>query len=119
MAERYVRFNIPDLMRIAAKAVEQDRCVNFVKVTEGGFNKIFLLMMDDGYEVIARIPTPIARPPHCMTASEVATMEFLRTRLDIPAPRVFVWASQVDCNNSVNAEYILIEKLQGESLGSC
>lgn len=49
MAERYVRFNVPELMRIAAMAVERNRCVNIIKITEGGFNKIFLLTMDDGY----------------------------------------------------------------------
>ncbi len=118
MAERYVRFNVPELMRTAATAVGRDRCVDIMKVTEGGFNKIFLLTMDDGYEVIARIPTPIAGPAHYTTASEVATMDFLRTRLDIPAPKVFAWASRVGGDNPVGAEYIIMEKMQGESLAS-
>lgn len=118
MAERYVRFNVPELMRLAAIAVGRDKCVNMMKVTEGGFNKIFLLTMDDGYEVIARTPTPIAGPAHYMTASEVATMEFVRTQMDIPAPKVFAWSSRADGNNAVGAEYIIMEKMQGESLGS-
>ena len=118
MAERYVRFNVPELMRIAAIAVGRDRCIDIMKVTEGGFNKIFLLTMDDGYEVIARIPTPIAGPAHYTTASEVATMDFLRTRLGIPVPKVFAWASRVGGDNPVGAEYIIMEKMQGESLAS-
>ena len=118
MAERYVRFNVPELMRTAARAVGRDRCVNIMKVAEGGFNKIFLLTMDDGYEVIARIPTPIAGPAHYTTASEVATMDYLRTRLDIPAPKVFAWASRVGSENPVGAEYIIMEKMQGENLAS-
>ena len=118
MAERYVRFNVPELMRAAAMAVGRDRCIDITKLTEGGFNKIFLLTMDDGYEVIARIPTPIAGPAHYTTASEVATMDFLRTRLDIPAPRVFAWASRIGRDNPVGAEYIIMEKVQGESLAS-
>ena len=118
MAERFVRFNVPELMRIAAMAVGRNRCVDMVKFTEGGFNKIFLLTMDDGYEVIARVPTPIAGPPHYMTASEVATMDFLRTQLDIPVPKVFAWASRVDDDNAVGAEYIIMEKMPGESLSS-
>jgi len=89
MAERYVRFNVPELMRIAARAVGRGRCVDIVKLAEGGFNKVFLLTMNDGYEVIARIPTPIAGPTHYMTASEVTTMDFLHTQLGIPAPKVF------------------------------
>ena len=118
MAEHYVRFNVPELMRTAAKAVGRDRCVDITKLAEGGFNKIFLLRMDDGYEVIARIPTPVAGPPHYTTASEVATMDFLRTRLDIPTPKVFAWASRVGDDNPVGAEYIIMEKMQGESLAS-
>ncbi len=47
MAERYVRFNVPQLMHTIATAVGRDRCVDIMKVTEGGFNKIFLLTMDD------------------------------------------------------------------------
>ncbi len=118
MAERYVRFNVPELMRTAARAVGRDRCVEIMKFAEGGFNKVFLLTMDDGYEVIARIPTPIAGPAHYTTASEVATMDYLRTRLDIPAPKVFAWASRVGSENPVGAEYIIMEKMQGESLAS-
>ncbi|KAL8714703.1 MAG: hypothetical protein Q9225_006528 [Loekoesia sp. 1 TL-2023] len=74
--------------------------------------------MDDGREVIARLPTPIAGPPHYTTASEVATMDFLRTQLDIPVPKVFAWASRIDGDNPVGAEYIIMEKAQGESLAS-
>lgn len=118
MAERYVRFNAVELMLAAARAVKRDRCVKIVKVTEGGFNKIFLLTMDDGYEVIARIPMLIAGPPHYMTASEVATLDFLRNQLDIPVPRVFAWSSRVDGDNPVGAEYMIMEKMQGESLAS-
>ena len=47
-------------MRIAAKAVGRDKFVDMVKVTEGDFTKVSLFTMDDGSEVIARIPTPIA-----------------------------------------------------------
>ena len=88
------------------------------KLTKGGFNKVFVLTMDDDYEVIARIPTPVAAPPHYMTASEVATMDFLRNHLDIPVPKVFAWASRADVVDSVEAEYIIMEKIQGENLAS-
>lgn len=45
-------------------------------------------------------------------------MDFLRNQLDIPAPKVFGWASRVDDENPVGAEYIVMERVQGESLGS-
>lgn len=34
--------------------------------------------MDNGYEVIAKLPNPNAGPPHYTTASEVATVNFVR-----------------------------------------
>ena len=89
MAERYIRFNVPELIHITAMAVGRDRYIDIIKVIEGGFNKIFLLTMDDGYEVIARITTPIVGLAYYTTASEVTTIDFLRTRLDILVLRVF------------------------------
>ncbi|GLI77600.1 hypothetical protein PoHVEF18_005891 [Penicillium ochrochloron] len=40
------------------------------------FNKAFLMSMDDGYEVVAKVPIPNASTPHFTTASEVTTMDF-------------------------------------------
>lgn len=36
-----------------------------------------LLSMEDGREVIAKMPNPNAGVPHYTTASEVATMDFV------------------------------------------
>ncbi|KAF3479945.1 phosphotransferase [Arthroderma uncinatum] len=102
--------------RVAAEAAGRPRCSQIIKLAEGGFNKIFLLTMDDETEVIARIPTPIAGPRHYTTASEAATMQCLRDSLHIPVPRILAYASTTD--NPVGAEYIIMERLHGESLGS-
>lgn len=72
--------------------------------------------MDNGSEVFAKLPNPIAGPAYYTTASEVATREFLRDALNIPTPRVIAWSA--DRNNSVRAEYILEEKAPGKPLGS-
>lgn len=65
-------------MRIAARAANKQLYVSIAKLAEGGFNKVFLLTMDDGQEVIARIPALVAGPPHHTAASEVTTMDFLQ-----------------------------------------
>ena len=101
---------------MAARASNRRRCVSTTKVAEGGFNKVFLLTMDDGHEIIARIPTPIAGPSHYTTASEVATMNFLRDVLEVPVPQVLAYST--DETNPVGAEYIIMERLKGESLAS-
>jgi hypothetical protein len=48
---------------------------------EGNFNKVLLLSIDDGKEVVAKIPNPNAGLPDRVTSSEVATMDFVRTIL--------------------------------------
>lgn len=48
-----------------------------MKLPEGNFNKVFLLKLSDGKEVIAKIPNPNAGRAFFLTASEVATMEYV------------------------------------------
>jgi hypothetical protein len=87
-----------------------------VKYPEGTFNKVYLMTLDTGCEIIARIPNPNAGPPDLVTASEVATMTFARERLDIPVPKVLGWnASSL---NDVKCQYILMEKARGVPLYS-
>jgi hypothetical protein len=114
--KRYVKFRPTELQRIAGEAVQQEYCPDIAKLAEGGFNKVFLLRAKNGREVIARIPTPIAGPPHYTTASEVATMDFLRDVLKLPVPEVLEYSASSD--NPVGAEYILMECVEGESLSS-
>lgn len=62
------------------KLQQLGRWVELVALTwrrsrKAALTKIFLLKADDGSEVIARVPTPIAGPPHYTTASEVATIK--------------------------------------------
>ncbi|KAM5454159.1 hypothetical protein McanCB49686_004467 [Microsporum canis] len=71
--------------------------------------------MDDGKEVIAKIPNPNAGRAHFVTSSEVATMDFVRNRLHIPAPNVYAWCSDAS-RSTVGAEYIIMEKVPGAQL---
>jgi aminoglycoside phosphotransferase (APT) family kinase protein len=114
--ERYAKFRPIELQWIAGEAVQQDYCPDITKFAEGGFNKVFLLRAKNSREVIARIPTPIAGPPYYITASEVATMNFLRSVLKIPVPEVLAYLTSSD--NPVRVAYILMERVKGESLTS-
>ncbi|KAI1938632.1 Phosphotransferase enzyme [Ophidiomyces ophidiicola] len=102
------------LKDIAAKSVNAGSCTQKVKLPEGAYNKVFLLTMDNGVQVVARIPNPYL-PPRMATASEVATLDFLRNELDIPVPRVLAWSGDKD--QPVGTEYIIMEKAPGEELG--
>ncbi|KAF2239810.1 phosphotransferase enzyme family protein [Viridothelium virens] len=112
---RYVKFNLPELLNVAARATGARRCVEVQKLPEGNFSKAFLITMDDGQQIIAKLPIPNAGRSHYTTASEAATMDYVRNILQIPAPNVLAWSSSRD--NPVAAEYILMERSRGVELG--
>lgn len=79
-------------------------------------NRIFLIAFQNGQEVVVRIPTPISSTSHFTTASEVATMDFLR-RLGMPVPKVLAWSSRAQ-STEVESEFIITEKVEGEPLSN-
>ena len=78
LQRRHVKFNLAALIRVVEDAVGPDaRCVGFAKLPEGNFNKTCIATMQDGHELIARLPNPNAGRPHYTTASKVATMAYV------------------------------------------
>ena len=73
---RYIQF---DFAALCKKAVElcpgAGRVIRYEK-KEGGFNRSFVIIMDNGTKVIARLPTRVAGPRRLTTNSEVATMTY-------------------------------------------
>lgn len=80
LACRYVKFDLSALLQLAASAIGSRSCTGVLKISEGQYNKVFQLTMDDGREIIAKLPNPNAGRPHFTTASEVATMDFVCLR---------------------------------------
>ncbi|PYH72743.1 aminoglycoside phosphotransferase family protein [Aspergillus vadensis CBS 113365] len=117
MAIRQVKFNMSELAKRAAESVgfSNDQCVNVERLPDGMFNKAFLFTMHDGTKVVGKVPNPNAGRPHYTTASEVATMDFVRNKLSTPVPKVLAWSSQAN-KNPVGAEYIIMEKVGGVQL---
>lgn len=54
-----------------------------LKCSEGLYNKAFILTMDNGLEVVAKLPNPNAGPAQYTTASEVATHALVRSTLSL------------------------------------
>ena len=84
------------------------------KLAEGGFNRIFEITMIDESQAIARLPYPSTSPKKLAVASEVATMQLVRAN-GVPAPQIYSYST--DASNAVGAEYIIMEKMRGRSLG--
>ena len=78
LRKREIRFDMNRLACVAADAVGAGQCISVKKYPDGMFNKAFLMKMDNGREVVAKVPNPNAGIPHFTTASEVATMDFVR-----------------------------------------
>ncbi|KAH0848892.1 phosphotransferase enzyme family protein [Fonsecaea pedrosoi] len=114
MKRRYIKFDMNELVKIAAQSVGARYCASVQKCPDGMYNKSFVLTMDDGQEVIAKVPNSNAGVRHYTTASEVATMDFVRNTLQTPVPKVYAWSSTAD--NAIGAEYIIMEKMPGAQL---
>lgn len=70
--------------------------------------------MNNGTEILARLPYLSTEPRRLTVASEVATLDLVRAA-GIPVPRILQYS--IDSGNSVGAEYIIMEKLPGRPLG--
>ncbi|KAI1932580.1 hypothetical protein LOZ65_000569 [Ophidiomyces ophidiicola] len=115
--ERTLAFNVQGLKRLAAASIHRHESdiKDFQKLAEGGFNRVFeITMKDDNTRILARLPYPSTVPKQLAVASEVATLDLLRCH-DILVPKVLGYSANTD--NSVGAEYILLEKVNGTPLG--
>lgn len=70
MSQRHIRFNVNELVRIAANVVGANICVSIEKYPDGMYNKAMLLTMGDGTQVVAKVPNPNTGKPH-------VTMDFV------------------------------------------
>jgi hypothetical protein len=115
LAERSLQFDVEELKKVAAKSMggHPSDVKSMQKLAEGGFNRVFELEMKDGTSVLARLPYPSTSPQRLAVASEVATMDFVRSH-GIPTPRVLGYSVE---ENAVGSEYILMEKLPGRPIG--
>ncbi|KAI0350135.1 protein kinase subdomain-containing protein PKL CAK Fmp29 [Trametes cingulata] len=114
-AERRRPFDVDGLRRLAAESVHRspDDVVSLRKLAEGGFNRVFLITMRDGFRMIARIPYPVTEPKYLAVASEVATLAFLRG-IGLPTPEIYQYSPTPD--NIAGTEYIFMQFIEGASL---
>ncbi|EEQ30887.1 phosphotransferase family protein [Microsporum canis CBS 113480] len=97
LRRREIRFDMNRLAQVAADSIGAAQCISVKKYPDGMFSKAFLLSMDDGRDVVAKVPNPNAGLAHFTTASEVATMEFAKS-------------------HPVGAEFIIMDKAEGVPL---
>ncbi|KAK2841602.1 hypothetical protein FQN49_006094 [Arthroderma sp. PD_2] len=92
LKERHVEFDIDALKEAATRHIglQHGKVERISKLAEGGFNRVFLLTAENGFQA--------------------ATLEFLRLK-GVPAPKLYGYS--VSHENPVGVEYILMEKGNG------
>jgi len=86
--------------------------------SEGAFNKLYLVAFSGGgdnlrsSEYIFRATSPVE--PFYKTASEIATLSYIREHTSVPVPRVIAHGSTAE--NELGCEWILMERVPGIAL---
>ncbi|KAF3481968.1 uncharacterized protein GIQ15_04727 [Arthroderma uncinatum] len=111
---RHIQFNFSKLCEVAIRLSEGASRVTSYEKKEGGYNRVFILSLDNGRRLVARIPTRVAGAPRLTTNSEVATIAYLRSKTSLPLPQVLAWCD--DPSNPVGAEYIIQAHVDGALL---
>lgn len=73
---RYRKFDFPALCKKVVNTCSGATKVIRYEKKEGGFNRVFILYLDNGERVVARVPFRIAGPRGLSTNSEVAIMAY-------------------------------------------
>ncbi|KAM3414316.1 hypothetical protein BST61_g10965 [Cercospora zeina] len=118
VARRQARFVDFDFQLLCDRAVKLSPGATAVRSwlkKEGGFNRIFIMELDSGPRLVAKIPYPgVGLPQKLATASEVATITYLQQHTSVPIPRLLEWNS--DAQNPVGCEYIIMQEARGALL---
>jgi hypothetical protein len=73
---RHIAFDFDKLCeRVISCSAGASSIVECVKV-EGGFNRAFIIQLNNGASLVARIPFSVAGPQRLTTGSEIATMNY-------------------------------------------
>ncbi|KJA22711.1 hypothetical protein HYPSUDRAFT_77307 [Hypholoma sublateritium FD-334 SS-4] len=111
MSLRRLNFDADALVAVAVKASGASEGNEIAVIAEGSYNRVFRINFADGKDVIARCTQVHAK---IWLPSEVATMDFVRSRLGPRVPKVLAWDASSD--NAVGCEYIIMEKCVGPTL---
>ena len=73
---RYIKFDFHSLCRHIVQICPGATSIVSYEKKEGGFNRVFLFVLDNGKRIVAKIPFSLAGPPRLATNSEVATIKY-------------------------------------------
>ena len=92
--------------------------INIAFLAEGAFNKLYTIATSNCGDIESQLPyvfrVTLPVEPSYKTASEVATLSYIREHTSVPVPRIIAHSPTAD--NELGFEWILMEKIPGVSL---
>lgn len=76
ISRRYAAFKLDELCRLVSHLPSIQSPVLSIDKIEGGFNKALMMRMENGKEVVVKMPFPKSVPRQCATESEAAVLDF-------------------------------------------
>ncbi|KZV80475.1 hypothetical protein EXIGLDRAFT_732753 [Exidia glandulosa HHB12029] len=118
LKKRHLLFDVSELQNAVLRATGASSVLSMTKLHESFANRVFLLHLDNGARVLAKLP--YARTGATLaTASEVATMAFAREQLDVPVPNVLDWSTRPGndtVRERIGSNYIIMELARGRQI---
>jgi predicted Ser/Thr protein kinase len=121
--------NFNELTRLASLAVSRT-CTGWRKLTKGRFHQIFVLSFTSNINQVGQAGmnganstegewsciARVSRQPETIQKliSEAETVEYVRSQTSIPVPEIYAY--DFELNNSVGAQFILMERIAGRHL---
>lgn len=121
---RRIDSNFQELCLKRLAACPGAHIIKDIQKVEGGFNRCFILEIDNGTKVVAKIPTSLAGPHSIMASSEVATMQLGNVAAPIHRAILLIKFSQYprklafpSPKSWTGTEYIIMDYIDGVKLG--
>lgn len=87
-------------------------CTDITEIDGGSFHEIRILHFEDGWSCIGRFTRE--EEPLAKAQSEIATIEYVHKHTNIPVPKIYF--VNHNRNHVVGAAFVLMVRMQGESL---
>ncbi|EAS29975.3 uncharacterized protein CIMG_13175 [Coccidioides immitis RS] len=107
MSRRHVQFNVNELAQVAARPVGANCWTNIKRCADGMFNKAYIFTLDDGRQVVGKVPNSNTRVPHSTATREVATIDFCMRETLKPIliilfePSISLWKNLMESNSDL------------------
>ncbi|KAJ6096620.1 hypothetical protein N7486_007366 [Penicillium sp. IBT 16267x] len=113
LALRFIDFDFDALCSKLLELSGKQDLLNCEKI-EGGSNRAFIFTFNDDRQLVAKLSFRVAGPATLITASEIATIQYLQKKTNIPIPQILDWSA--DASNPIGSEYIITEHAGGISV---